>query len=540
MTTLPPPRKVSKKSSGQNDIKLRYTNCTKYGDAYETNKEIFKKKLSISRYSNNEDLFKEKCLEVGNNCWIKDHPDVLIEPNRPHLQCRKKAITDTVLLNGENAHDTNADDMISYFCPKNFTEKYERSLYETFAEQCNDKFELVRKRYLAFKSSIYQNEIPSSVFKYVPSYNGSHHSIIIIDINDTNIQRVKSELLDINIVMRTIAYNVVKELKMIDACNAMFEALEWIAQNIQNFNDDFVIFASGNDDTTYLDGIKAQIPQMRQTIHEFQQPLNIWGENDNDHIDNKNEFLQKFDDYLNKRPFNKNSNNIKIFSNIGIVNSELIIFCVCGIVVNHHSVTSMDHSMAANPVMLYWIKTLTEDSLKRNTSPITYFNAVKMMLIYAIGHELGHNYQGLTAMGLTEFFPLRNYYDNPHDYNGVYDDWKTIRDNHLKDKEQPYRTEDMTPEILAETFGLLCVEYYLKENFTDIQEQLTVFQFFFLALCASPADDYHLSYSTRIKLLKSNTYLYDLYKKLDKPYFRGGEAKLKKSRRKNYNRFYSF
>ncbi len=533
-----PPKKVSRKSSGQNDIKIRYTNCDTYGEAYETNKEIFKKKLNISRHSNNEDLFKKQCLSVGNNCWIKDHPDVLIESNRPHLQCRKKAIKDTVLLQGETIDQQNADDMISYFCPKNFTEKYEKSLYSNYTEQCYDKFKLVKIRYLAFKASLERNQIPSSIFKYVPTYNGSHRSITIIDVDQSNIQSILDELLNINIVMRTIAYNVVKELKMIDACNAMFEAFEWIAQNIQNFNKDFIIFASGNDDPNYIDPIQNFIDSIAQDVHECGY-MTIWGEADSDHIDVKNEVQKKFENYLyDDQPFEKNDKNIKFFSNKGIVNSDLIIFCVCGIVVNEHNVGSLGHDMIASPLLLYWIKTLPEDSLKRSRAS-TLLDAAKIILIYNVGHEIGHSYQGLVVyFGLQQFIPIYNAQSNCYDCRGLYTNTPVeaasdyIKRNNLREKEMAIEDSEFFAEIVAETFGLLCVEYYLRENFTDIQDQLTVFHFFFLGLCASPANIPHLGYSTRIKLLKSNKYLYDLYKQLDKPYFRGGEVKLKKSRRR--------
>lgn len=532
MSLISPSKKISRKitSLGHNNIKLRYTNCNQYGDAFEENKKNFKKKLSISKKSNEKDLFKDKCLSMGNNCWIEDFP---AEDNRQHTKCRKKLYNDTVLLDGEDDETANSDNMISYFCPNNFTSKYENNLYTEFTKQCNDKFNLVKQRYLAFTSSINTNQIPLSIFKYVPSYDGSLVSIKVIEIDEMNIELVKNQLKDISIVMRTIAYNVVKELNMLDACAAMFDALKWIAENIQNFNDDFLIFATGNDDSTYIDTIKTTLSETINMVREMNYPW-IWGVSDELNNDLKRELSQTFHDYLYDVSFSK-TNNITLFSNVGIVNSDFIIFCVCGIVLNNHSVIDLGDDLNASPLFLYWIKTLTEDSLKRSTTLSTLSDAAKIILIYNIGHELGHLYQGLVGMGLKEFIPIFNATNNCINCSGLYPDSGYIKSNKLRDKELAIQQDDMFGEIVAETYSLLCVEYYLRNTFIhDSTELLNTFQFFFLGLCGSPANIPHLGYSTRIKLLKSNKYLYDLYKQLQKKpsYFRSVGGYIKKSRKR--------
>ena len=485
---------------GATEYQIQYANCDTHGDAYEPNRRLFEKRLGIAR--DDEGTYQDHCLKYGDNCWVE-----MYDP--PHLKCRKKGVRDNVILSNDETLD---DDVITHFCPPKFTFEYETTMYNAFRIAGVDAFKRIRAEYIQFRVDIISRNTTTSPFQWVPTYNGSLESIKPV----TDRGSILAELDDIPAQMSAFAYNAARRLDMVDACDVLYRSCRWVATNVQNFSTDFVLFMPSGTKQKRRN-ILDYIAQHKKDFQE--RGTCAWGGNDADVF---GQYYDRFGAYVNGDDVDVCTDQIHIFTEPGEINDDLVVFTLWGLVFNTHDLTDLTSFLTTTPAFLYWTKTLVHDALKRGADATERAHAAQISVVFVLCHEIGHNYHAMTIDSKHELFTIANIVTQCATSNctGLYSTYKKpSKDAPIK--EHVKKVDSFFAEIVAETFGLMCLEFFLRQN-CEQDESVELFRFFFLALCGSPSDPFHLSSQSRIKLLKTNTFLYRLYLELRKRpmYFR--------------------
>ena len=171
----------------------------------------------------------------------------------------------------------------------------------------------------------------------------------------------------------------------------------------------------------------------------------------------------------------------------------------------------------------------------------TFPKEIAINIVYGFCHEIGHIiFQGvyggvvdaahLVLPKLSDLCDQADFtttHDNAKRCNKIGPGWEAVRDASPDDKDafnknqrsntNPdgfWKQDSIEPEIAADIFSYLCLEYYLKSlgtSFSD-KEKSQILSRFYVSMCGAPGEGVHFPANLRLQMIKANKYLWNLVK----------------------------